>query len=71
MTKRKAFPLRINEALYAELRAWAESEFRSVNGQIEFMLQQAVWERKRGRKRAQEPADGEPERHEPGTPERD
>ncbi len=42
MAKRKAFPLRISPELYEELRRWAEREFRSVNGQIEYILQDAV-----------------------------
>ncbi len=42
---RKAFPLRISRPLYEELRKWADAEFRSVNGQIEFILQKAVNER--------------------------
>jgi len=46
MAARKAFPLRLNEDLYAELRRWAAAEFRSVNGQIEYLLQRAVNERK-------------------------
>lgn len=44
---RKAFPLRINPRLYAEIEAWAQEEFRSVNGQIEFILRQAVLKRKK------------------------
>lgn len=47
MSERKAFPLRISAALYAELHKWADAEFRSVNGQIEFLLQKAVKERTR------------------------
>lgn len=47
MASRKAFPLRINEALYRELEAWAQEELRSVNGQIEFLLRKAVQQRKR------------------------
>lgn len=47
MAVRKAFPLRISPELYEELRRWAETEFRSVNGQIEFLLRDAV-RRKRG-----------------------
>jgi hypothetical protein len=50
MTARKAFPLRISPELYAELRRWADEEFRSVNGQIEFLLRRAVAERRRGGK---------------------
>ncbi len=52
MASRKAFPLRINEKLYEELANWAQEDFRSVNGQIEFLLKQAVMRRKRT---AQEP----------------
>jgi hypothetical protein len=42
----KRFLLRINPALYEELEAWARQELRSVNGQIEFLLKQAVVRRK-------------------------
>lgn len=48
MPARKSFLLRMDRALWAELEAWAEAEFRSVNGQIEYLLQQAVQRRKRG-----------------------
>jgi hypothetical protein len=47
---RKAFPLRLNQDLYDELRRWAEQEFRSVNGQIEFLLREAVEKRGKGRR---------------------
>ena len=49
MAPRKAFPLRINPELYKELEGWAQDEFRSVNGQIEFLLRQAVQRRKNSR----------------------
>lgn len=49
MSARKAFPLRISPELYQELQKWAEAEFRSVNGQIEFLLRQAVRDRKKSR----------------------
>ena len=45
MVERKAFPLRMSPQLYSELEAWAAAEFRSVNGQIEFLLKRAVSER--------------------------
>ena len=48
MPERKSFLLRINPLLYQELEAWADQEMRSVNGQIEFVLKQAV-DRRRGR----------------------
>jgi hypothetical protein len=47
MKPRKSFLLRINPSLYEALEAWAAQEFRSVNGQIEFILKEAV--RKHGR----------------------
>ena len=44
---RKQYPLRIPDDLWNELTRWAEDELRSVNGQIEFILRQAVERRKR------------------------
>jgi hypothetical protein len=46
MAERKPFLLRIDPALWADLEAWAQDELRSVNGQIEFILRQAVQKRK-------------------------
>ena len=46
MAERKPFLLRIDPALWAELEAWAQAELRSVNGQIEWVLKQAVQKRK-------------------------
>jgi hypothetical protein len=46
MAPRKAFLMRIDPALCAELEAWAQDEMRSVNGQVEFLLKQAVQKRK-------------------------
>jgi hypothetical protein len=46
---RKAFLLRIDPRLWAELEAWAGDELRSVNGQIEFLLRQAVHQRRKKR----------------------
>jgi len=40
--KKKQLPLRLSESLYNELSAWAEDEFRSLNGQIEYLLTQCV-----------------------------
>ncbi len=47
MEPRKAFLLRIDPALFAELEKWAADEFRSVNGQIEYLLREAVRARRR------------------------
>jgi hypothetical protein len=48
MAARKPFLLRIDPALWGELESWAQSELRSVNGQIEYVLKQAVAKRKGG-----------------------
>lgn len=42
MAKKKAFALRIDEDLMAAIESWATEEFRSANGQIEFMLHTAL-----------------------------
>lgn len=44
---KKQIPLRLSSALYQELAAWAEDEFRSVNGQIEYLLNEAVKKRRK------------------------
>jgi len=46
--ERKPFLLRIPPELWRELEKWAGDELRSVNGQIEYLLRQAVEKRKRG-----------------------
>jgi hypothetical protein len=48
MADRKPFLLRIDPKLWSELEAWAADELRSVNGQIEYLLKQAVLKRKGG-----------------------
>ncbi len=44
MAEKKAFILRINPETLKELQKWADDEFRSVNGQIEYLLQKALQE---------------------------
>ena len=46
MESRKSFLLRMDPALWADLESWAQDELRSVNGQIEYLLKQAVLKRK-------------------------
>lgn len=46
MAERKPFLLRIDPGLWADLEAWARDELRSVNGQIEYILKQAVAKRR-------------------------
>jgi len=45
--ERKPFLLRIPPDLWRELEKWAADDLRSVNGQIEFLLRQAVGKRKK------------------------
>ena len=47
MEPRKSFLLRINPDLWRELEAWSQEDLRSVNGQIEYLLKQAVLARRR------------------------
>ena len=47
MSKKKAFALRINEDMLKAVEKWAADEFRSTNGQIEWMLMQYLKEHNR------------------------
>lgn len=47
MSSKKQIPLRLSEKLYAEIAAWAEADFRSVNGQIEYLLSECVRQHKK------------------------
>jgi len=44
---KKQIPLRLSQKLYEEIAAWAEEDFRSVNGQIEYLLTECVRQRKK------------------------
>ncbi len=44
--KRKQIVLRLPESLWREIARWAEDDFRSINGQIEFLLTEAVRKRR-------------------------
>ncbi len=48
---KKQVPLRLSADLYAALSAWAEDEFRSVNGQIEYLLTECVKQRRKAESR--------------------
>ena len=50
MAEKKQVPLRLNEKLYNALAEWAEDDFRSVNGQIEYLLTECVKQRKKNGK---------------------
>jgi hypothetical protein len=45
MGERKSFLLRIDGDLWVQLERWAQDDLRSVNGQIEYLLRQAVQQR--------------------------
>ena len=45
--KKKSFVVRIDEDMYKLLEKWAHDEFRSVNGQIEYLLHEALVKSKR------------------------
>jgi len=51
--EKKQLLLRLSPALWNEISRWADDEFRSINGQIEFILSEAVRKQRRG--------EGEPE----------
>lgn len=42
MNKKKSFVLRVQQDVYDALERWAADEFRSVNGQIEYLLNQSL-----------------------------
>jgi hypothetical protein len=42
MPKKKAFVLRVNQEMMEALERWAQDEFRSTNGQIEYILNKAL-----------------------------
>lgn len=56
---KKQVPLRLSAKLYAQIAAWAEDDFRSVNGQIEYLLSECVKQRKKNGKYVSETMDEE------------
>ena len=52
MSEKKSFVIRIDSEIYKALEKWAGDEFRSVNGQIEFLLDRALKES--GRKKSKD-----------------
>ena len=49
--EKKQVLLRLSQTLWTDLAEWAEDDFRSINGQIEYLLTESVRRRKRGKKR--------------------
>jgi len=54
MAKKKAFALRINEDILKAIEKWAADEFRSTNGQIEWMLNESLKKVKRQPKKRED-----------------
>jgi hypothetical protein len=50
MAEKKSFVLRLNASTYASLEKWAADEFRSVNGQLEYIIDKALRDAGRHRK---------------------
>ena len=59
--QKKQVPLRLSPKLYAAIAAWAEDDFRSVNGQIEYLLTVCVRQRKKNGKYVSDEIDVPPE----------
>lgn len=57
MSEKKSFVLRMDEATFKALEKWAADEFRSVNGQIEFLLDRALKDSGRKKDPGVKPAD--------------
>lgn len=58
---KKQVPLRLSDCLYGDLVRWAESDFRSVNGQIEYLLTECVKQWKKSGKYVSEEIDAPPD----------
>ena len=63
MAEKKQIPLRLSEKLYQSIAPWAEDDFRSVNGQIEYLLTECVKQRKKNGKYVSDSLDEELELH--------
>ena len=61
MAEKKQVPLRLSAKLYDAIAAWAEDDFRSVNGQIEYLLTECVKQRKKDGKYVSQTLDEPPE----------
>ena len=59
--EKKQVPLRLSPKLYNAIAAWAEDDFRSINGQIEYLLSECVRQRKKDGKYISQSLDEQPE----------
>jgi len=55
VSKRKSFVLRIDPVVFKQIEKWADDEFRSVNGQLEWMINKSLKDAKRLPKRKDKP----------------
>ena len=60
-TQKKQIPLRLSSKLYNAIAAWAEDDFRSLKGQIEYLLSECVRQRKKNGSYVSEHMDEPPE----------
>jgi hypothetical protein len=56
MAEKKSLLLRLSPKMWEEINRWAEEEFRSVNGQIEYVLQEALYKRKKSSRKNEDGA---------------
>lgn len=59
--QKKQVPLRISSKLYEAVASWAEDDFRSFNGQVEYLLSECVRQRKKNGKYVSDQLDVPPE----------
>ena len=59
--QKKQVPLRLSPRLYDAIAAWAEDDFRSVSGQIEYLLSECVRQRKKNGKYVSDEIDATPD----------
>ena len=59
--EKKPGPLRLSKKLYNAIASWAEDDFRSVNGQIEYLLSECVRQRKKNGKYVSDEIDVPPQ----------
>ena len=55
MAKKKSFVLRIDPETFSQIEKWAADEFRSVNGQLEWMISKSLKDAKRYKKSKKAP----------------
>ena len=58
---KKQVPLRLSPKLYDAIASWAEDDFRSINGQIEYLFSECVRQRKKNGKYVSDEIDVPPE----------